>query len=129
LLIFKFPNALNSLMENKQNAYFITRWQSQIKKGLFEYIIMLLLQKKERYGYELISEIKKLADMDIAEGTIYPLLSRLKKEKLVDSRWVEMDEGVPRKYYKLTDQGNAYLETMYQYLGELMQAITDLKNV
>ena len=129
MLIFKFPNALNSLMENKQNAYFITRWQSQIKKGLFEYIIMLLLQKKERYGYELISEIKKLADMDIAEGTIYPLLSRLKKEKLVDSRWVEMDEGVPRKYYKLTDQGNAYLETMYQYLGELMQAITDLKNV
>lgn len=116
-------------MENKQNAYFITRWQSQIKKGLFEYIIMLLLQKKERYGYELISEIKKLADMDIAEGTIYPLLSRLKKEKLVESRWVEMDEGVPRKYYKLTEQGNLYLETMYQYLGELMQAITDLKNV
>src|SRR5688500_3680939 len=116
-------------MENKQNAYFITRWQSQIKKGLFEYIIMLLLQKKERYGYELISEIKKLADMDIAEGTIYPLLSRLKKEKLVESRWVEMDEGVPRKYYKLTEQSNLYLETMYQYLGELMQAITDLKNV
>ena len=40
-----------------------------------------------------------------------------------------MDEGVPRKYYKLTEQGNTYLETMYQYLGELMQAITDLKNV
>lgn len=116
-------------MENKQNAYFITRWQSQIKKGLFEYIIMLLLQKKERYGYELISEIKQMADMDIAEGTIYPLLSRLKKEKLVDSRWVEMEEGVPRKYYKLTALGNEYLETMYQYLGELMQAIADLKNV
>ncbi|MGX5820311.1 PadR family transcriptional regulator [Chitinophaga lutea] len=116
-------------MENKQNAYFITRWQSQIKKGLFEYIIMLLLQKKERYGYELISEIKKLADMDIAEGTIYPLLSRLKKEKLVESRWVEMDEGVPRKYYKLTEEGNTYLETMYKYLGELMQAISDLKNL
>lgn len=117
------------LMENNQNAYFITRWQSQIKKGLFEYIIMLLLQKKERYGYELISEIKQMADMDIAEGTIYPLLSRLKKEKLVDSRWVEMEEGVPRKYYKLTALGNEYLETMYQYLGELMQAIADLKNV
>ncbi len=118
-------------MERKPdaNAYFITRWQSQIKKGLFEYIIMLLLQKKERYGYELISEIKKLADMDIAEGTIYPLLSRLKKEKLVESRWVEMDEGVPRKYYQITDLGNEYLETMYQYLGELMQAITDLKQV
>ncbi len=97
-------------MERKPdaNAYFITRWQSQIKKGLFEYIIMLLLQKKERYGYELISEIKKLADMDIAEGTIYPLLSRLKKEKLVESRWVEMDEGVPRKYYQITELGNEY---------------------
>ncbi|RAI99830.1 PadR family transcriptional regulator PadR [Chitinophaga skermanii] len=116
-------------MENKQNAYFITRWQSQIKKGLFEYIIMLLLQKQERYGYELINEIKQLADMDIAEGTIYPLLSRLKKEKLLDSRWVEMDEGVPRKYYKLTPLGNDYLEAMYQYLGELMTAIADLKKV
>lgn len=129
MLIFIHLNVPNSLMENKQNAYFITRWQSQIKKGLFEYIIMLLLQKKERYGYELISEIKQMADMDIAEGTIYPLLSRLKKEKLVDSRWVEMEEGVPRKYYKLTELGNEYLETMYQYLGELMQAIADLKNV
>jgi PadR family transcriptional regulator PadR len=116
-------------MDNNQSAYFITRWQSQIKKGLFEYIIMLLLQKRERYGYELISEIKKMADMDIAEGTIYPLLSRLKKEKLVDSRWVEMEEGVPRKYYTLTTTGNEYLEAMYQYLGELMQAITDLKNL
>ncbi|MCM5530344.1 MAG: PadR family transcriptional regulator [Chitinophagaceae bacterium] len=108
--------------------YFLTRWQSQLKKGLFEYIIMLLLQKKERYGYELISDIKGQFDMDIADGTIYPLLNRLKKEKIVESRWVEMEEGIPRKYYQLTDLGKQQLEEMYGYLGELMRAISELKS-
>lgn len=108
--------------------YFISRWQSQLKKGLFEYIILLLLQKKERYGYELISEIKSQFDMDIADGTIYPLLNRLKKECLVESRWVEMEEGIPRKYYQLTELGKTHLEAMYHYLGELMRAISELKS-
>jgi len=108
--------------------YFISRWQSQLKKGLFEYIILLLLQKKERYGYELISEIKSQFDMDIADGTIYPLLSRLKKENLVESRWVEMEEGIPRKYYQLTETGKEHLEEMFRYLAELMRSISELKS-
>jgi PadR family transcriptional regulator PadR len=108
--------------------YFLSRWQSQLKKGLFEYIILLLLQKKERYGYELISDIKSQFDMDIADGTIYPLLNRLKKEQMVESRWVEMEEGIPRKYYRLTDSGVVQLEAMYQYLGELMRSIGELKD-
>lgn len=114
------------MTEDKSN-YFISRWKSQLKKGLFEYIIMLLLQNKECYGYELISEIKSQFDMDIADGTIYPLLNRLKKENLVESRWVEMEEGIPRKYYTITKTGKAYLEEMYAYLGELMKSISEVK--
>ncbi len=111
------------------DTYFISRWKSQIKKGLLEYIIMLILKSKSCYGYELISDISRLAGMDIAEGTIYPLLNRLKKENLVTSEWIEKEVGIPRKYYQLTDEGIAQLEIMQEYIESLNLSITKLINV
>lgn len=111
------------------DTYFISRWKSQIKKGLLEYIIMLILKSKSCYGYELIADINRLAGMEIAEGTIYPLLNRLKKENLLKSEWIEMEVGIPRKYYQLTTDGIAQLEVMQEYIESLNLSITKLINV
>lgn len=106
-------------MESENNEYFISKWKSQYKKGLLEYIIILLLRSRPCYGYELISEMNQFTSLEIAEGTIYPLLNRLKKDGLVTSEWAEQESGIPRKYYKLTDDGFAILETMNEYVESL----------
>jgi PadR family transcriptional regulator PadR len=111
-------------MDEIKTTYFIAKWESQIKKGLLEYIIMLLLKKKSYYGYELIAKLKGLASLEIAEGTIYPLLNRLKKETLVVSEWIEMETGIPRKYYKITDLGLEQLQMMDVYYGNLNKSIS-----
>lgn len=76
----------------------------QFKKGIFELCVVSLLAKKDCYGYELVSEISK--SIFISEGTIYPLLRRLKNDKYIDSYLVDSDEGPARKYYKLTEAGD-----------------------
>lgn len=100
-----------------------------MKKGLLEYIIMLILKSKPYYGYELIADINRLAGMDIAEGTIYPLLNRLKKENLLKSEWIEMEVGIPRKYYQLTEEGITQLQIMQEYIESINLSITQMINV
>ena len=90
---------------------------------------MLILKSKSCYGYELIADINRLAGMEIAEGTIYPLLNRLKKVNLLKSEWIEMEVGIPRQYYRLTDEGITQLEIMQEYIESLNLSITQLINV
>ena len=90
---------------------------------------MLILKSKSCYGYELIADINRLAGMEIAEGTIYPLLNRLKKVNLLKSEWIEMEVGIPRKYYRLTDEGITQLEIMQEYIESLNLSINQLINV
>jgi PadR family transcriptional regulator PadR len=111
------------------DTYFISRWKSQIKKGLLEYMIMLILKTKPCYGYELIADINRMAGMEIAEGTIYPLLNRLKKENLLKSEWIEKEVGIPRKYYQLTPEGIEQLKVMQNYMESLNESITQLMNI
>jgi PadR family transcriptional regulator PadR len=87
----------------------IERWQKQMRKGLLEFLVLLCLKDDEYYGYSLLVKLKALADIDLAEGTIYPLLSRLNKEELIDFRWEIMPSGPARKYYQITPLG---LETV-----------------
>jgi PadR family transcriptional regulator PadR len=75
----------------------------QFKKGVLEICVLSVLACKECYGYELVNEISKM--IDISEGTIYPLLRRLKDEGLVTTYLQESGEGPPRKYYRLTETG------------------------
>ena len=75
----------------------------QFKKGVLELCVLSLLTEKDRYGYELVNEISK--SILIAEGTIYPLLKRLKDEGYLTTYLEESQEGPPRKYYKLTELG------------------------
>ncbi len=76
---------------------------TQFKKGVLELCVLVLLDRKDCYGYEMVDEISK--SISISEGTIYPLLKRLKKEKLVNSYLKESQDGPPRKYYKITRLG------------------------
>lgn len=108
------------------NIDFIQKWQSQVKKGTLSFIILIILKDSEFYGYELIEKVKKFTSIQIAEGTLYPLLNRLKKEGLVESKWVEQESGIPRKYYKLTKTGKNTLKEMMEYWMKLENSIKKL---
>ncbi len=82
----------------------------QFKKGVLELIVLLSVHKKDRYGYELMTEVSKI--VDINEGTIYPLLKRLTNEKYFDTYLVESTEGPPRKYYRLTVLGEERMKEL-----------------
>lgn len=106
---------------------FIPKWKSQLKKGSLPFIVMLFLSKEELYGYELIERMKDLIDIQIAEGTLYPLLNRLKTEDLLNSKWVEQDTGLPRKYYFLTDKGKLVLNEMKLHWVELSSGLNKIQ--
>lgn len=82
----------------------------QFKKGVLELIVLLSVTKKDMYGYELVSEVSKVVDVN--EGTIYPLLKRLTNERYFETYLKESTEGPPRKYYHLTRMGEMYMQTL-----------------
>ncbi|MCQ2293872.1 MAG: PadR family transcriptional regulator [Bacteroidaceae bacterium] len=82
--------------------------KSQMRKGMLEYCILLLLRQKAAYANDIIVRLKE-SDMIVVEGTLYPLLTRLKKDGLLQYEWQESTQGPPRKYYALTSAGEAYL--------------------
>jgi len=87
-------------------------WISQIRKGVVEIAILGMLSRGEMYGSQIVAELGKRPELAISAGTIYPLLSRLKKAGVIDSIWRESPVGPPRKYYDLTHQGRAELRGM-----------------
>jgi PadR family transcriptional regulator, regulatory protein PadR len=82
---------------------------SQLRRGTVEYCVLALLQDGERYGFELVRELSEVDGLVTSEGTIYPLLTRLRKDELVTTFWQESESGPPRRYYRLTDAGKAAL--------------------
>lgn len=99
-------------------------WKSQIKRGTLAYCILLMIRKKSRYGYEIMSELESSPVLAAKESTIYPLLRRLLKDGLLSSYWQETAEGLPpRKYYTLTKEGKICLDAMSAEWEKLLQAI------
>ncbi len=90
---------------------YVENVKSQMRKGMLEYCVMLLLDKKSYYSSDIIDELER-ANLIVVEGTLYPLLLRLKKEELLDYEWQESPSGPPRKYYRLTDAGKAVLAAL-----------------
>jgi PadR family transcriptional regulator PadR len=82
---------------------------SQMRKGALEYCVMALVSQEARYGFELVQKLSQFDGMVTTEGTIYPLLSRLRKDGRVETTWQESESGPPRRYYKLTDAGRSAL--------------------
>src|SRR3984885_13775556 len=81
------------------------KWEVQLRKGCLELAILAALWDGRRYGLEILRRLEDDSDLVVSEGTVYPLLSRLKTLGLVRSEWVESDAGHPRKYYALTAAG------------------------
>ena len=103
-------------------------WTTQARKGILEFTVLIALENEERYAYELAKSIMKIPGLGITEGTIYPLLSRLRVQGLLKTRLVESSEGPARKYYSLTDQGRKTLEMMEEYLREILIGLQTLRN-
>ncbi len=100
--------------------------RAQMRKGLLEYCILSILHKREAYASVIIDELKSVG-MIVVEGTLYPLLIRLKNQGLLAYRWEESTQGPPRKYYVLTDQGREQLAQMDTAWNELVESIQTLK--
>ena len=106
----------------------IDDWKSQIKRGTLEFCILLMIKKRQSYGYEIISTLEKYPIMAAKENTIYPLLRRLMKEEYISSFWQESTEGLPpRKYYSITEKGLAYLSAMSAEWDNLLNTVSELK--
>jgi PadR family transcriptional regulator, regulatory protein PadR len=82
---------------------------SQLRRGALEYCVLALLASEERYGFDIVRTLGSIEGMVTGEGTLYPLLSRLKRDGHVTTRWRESDAGPPRKYYAITDEGRRAL--------------------
>jgi PadR family transcriptional regulator PadR len=83
---------------------------TQMRRGTLQYCVLALLAEEERYGFDLVRALAEADGMVTSEGTIYPLLSRLRRDGLVESTWQESPSGPPRRYYRLTESGRAALE-------------------
>ncbi|HTP21246.1 MAG TPA: PadR family transcriptional regulator [Solirubrobacteraceae bacterium] len=83
---------------------------SQLRRGVLEYCVLALLRDGERYGYELVHTLGDAEGLVTSEGTLYPLLSRLRREGLVKTTWRESASGPPRRYYSLTESGIGALD-------------------
>lgn len=89
----------------------VVAWKAQLKKGTLELAVLAQLKKKRRYGLELVEVLNDFG-LEISEGSIYPLLSRLRNEGKIVSEWVDEGSGHAHKYYKLTPQGSRCLQGM-----------------
>ena len=102
-------------------------WTVQVKKGILELCILNALEKGERYGYDLVKGLVKIPGLAVPEGTLYPLLSRLRVQGLVKARLVESPEGPARKYYSLTAAGRKTAAMMNEYLETLVKGSRGLR--
>src|SRR5579859_3679175 len=87
-------------------------WSAQLRKGTLDLAILASLWKKPLYGLEVLHSLEDGSQLSIAEGTLYPILNRLRVEDLLESEWVDSGTGHPRKYYKLTDEGRRRVREM-----------------
>jgi PadR family transcriptional regulator, regulatory protein PadR len=98
---------------------FFDNWTVQVRKGVLELCILNALSGEERYGYDLVKTLVEIPGLGVTEGTIYPLLSRLRVAGLITSRLEESSAGPARKYYSLTKEGRKTMDTMNEHLAEL----------
>lgn len=96
--------------------------KAQMRKGILEYCILSILNEQEAYPSEILEKLKN-AKLIVVEGTLYPLLTRLKNMELLAYRWEESQSGPPRKYFTLTKMGRAFLEELDTTWGELKEAV------
>ncbi|MDC7998968.1 PadR family transcriptional regulator [Gilvibacter sediminis] len=106
----------------------IENTKAQMRKGVLEFCILSILRDGEAYTSDILDALKE-AKMLVVEGTIYPLLTRLKNAGLLSYRWEESTSGPPRKYYELTETGKLFLKELNNTWDELQQAVNTVISV
>lgn len=101
----------------------IDNTQSQMRKGILEFCILSIIKRSESYPSDIIEEMRR-ANFQILEGTLYPLLTRLKNAEMLNYRWVESNSGPPRKYFSLTEKGLAFYAELESTWEELTSAVS-----
>ena len=99
--------------------------QVQMRKGILEFCILHIIARGEVYASDMLEELTS-AKIMVVEGTLYPLLTRLRKAGLVEYKWVESTSGPPRKYYKLTEEGTSFLSKLDETWDELMKSTNNI---
>jgi PadR family transcriptional regulator len=102
-------------------------WTTQMRKGLLELCILTIVGQRRIYGYDIVRQLRDVDALVVSEGTIYPILSRLKRDGLVRTTLEESPEGPARKYYELTRRGEQLLANMTAYWDTLAREISDLR--
>ena len=103
----------------------IENTQSQMRKGILEFCILSIIRRGEAYPSDIVEEMRA-ANLHILEGTLYPLLNRLKNAEMLTYRWVESNSGPPRKYFSLTEKGEAFYKELQQTWQELANGVNAL---
>jgi PadR family transcriptional regulator PadR len=101
-------------------------WEVQLRKGCLELAVLASLWKGKLYGLEILRRLEDESGLLLSEGTVYPLLTRLRSEGLLESEWVESDGGHPRKYYRLTAAGRRGATEMARTWARFSVAMSDL---
>ena len=99
--------------------------KAQMRKGILEFCILSLIHQREMYVSDLIDELKK-GKLDVVEGTLYPLLTRLKNSEFLSYRWEESTGGPPRKYYQITEKGKLFLNELQNTWIELTDSVNQI---
>jgi PadR family transcriptional regulator, regulatory protein PadR len=105
----------------------IENTKAQMRKGVLEFCILSVLKEKDAYTSEILESLKN-AKLLVVEGTVYPLLTRLKNDGLLNYRWEESTSGPPRKYYGLTEMGKTFLTELNDTWTELSTAVSNITN-
>ena len=103
----------------------IENTQSQMRKGILEFCILSIIRRGEAYPSDIVEEMRD-ANLQILEGTLYPLLTRLKNADMLTYRWVESNSGPPRKYFSLTPKGETFFKELEQTWHELANGVNAL---
>jgi PadR family transcriptional regulator PadR len=106
---------------------FFDNWSTQLRKGMLELCILNAIKNTSLYGYDIVRKLRDIPSLVISEGTIYPILSRLKREGFVRTTIKESSEGPPRKYYELTEKGKKILRNMNYYWLDIRSGTDSLK--
>ncbi len=113
-------------MDRLPSSAAIENWEKQVRKGWLELAILASLWDERLYGLDILRRLENHSDLVLAEGTIYPILARLKRDRLVESKWVESEAGHPRKYYWLTPAGRRRAIAMARHASSFLSRIETL---
>jgi PadR family transcriptional regulator, regulatory protein PadR len=102
------------------------KWDVQFRKGTLEMAILALLGQEPRYGLQVLHRLHEFESLKITEGTLYPLLDRLKRDGLIDSYWLQEGEAKPRKYYRLSELGSDKLNALK---SRWLQSVNDINGL